>query len=315
MAGRLARALRTSMVFLLLIAIFSTDALAASISVKINTANTKVYASASTSAKYVKVKKNLKVTLKAYSNGWGKVVYKGRTGYVKLKYLNRTTPLKAYAAKNTTVYKYANSSKKLTSISKGTALYVIGLDGNYTRVQNKSGSVVGYVKTSAVTSKKPAVSSSSTSSSAASGMPSSLKSTTSKNGSSNTARIEYVIYVAQNQLGKPYSTDSNVPKSFDCATFTHYCYDKAKNGYIKSSAKTQGYDSRMDKISYSNLKRGDVVCFNTVSSDEDLSDHVGIYLGSGYFIHASSSAGKVIVSSMSSGYYKRTFSWGRRVFG
>ena len=62
------------------------------------------------------------------------------------------------------------------------------------------------------------------------------------------------------------------------------------------------------------LKRGDIVCFNTIS-DSDLVDHVGIYLGSGYFIHASSgtSNGKqVVVSSLSSGFYNRVFSWGRR---
>ena len=56
-----------------------------------------------------------------------------------------------------------------------------------------------------------------------------------------------------------------------------------------------------------------MVCFDTVS-DSDACDHTGIYLGNGYFIHASSAAKKVILSSLSSGYYKRTFSWGRRVF-
>ena len=53
--------------------------------------------------------------------------------------------------------------------------------------------------------------------------------------------------------------------------------------------------------------------FNTVS-DGDLSDHAGIYLGAGYFIHASSGQGKVVVSSLASGYYNQVFSWGRRVF-
>ena len=62
----------------------------------------------------------------------------------------------------------------------------------------------------------------------------------------------------------------------------------------------------------SGLRRGDLVFFNTVS-DGDLCDHTGIYLGSNMFIHASSGAGKVIVSNLSSGYYNRVFSWGRRV--
>ena len=36
-------------------------------------------------------------------------------------------------------------------------------------------------------------------------------------------------------------------------------------------------------------------------------------LGGGYFIHASSGAGLVIVSTLNSGYYKEAFSWGRRI--
>ena len=60
------------------------------------------------------------------------------------------------------------------------------------------------------------------------------------------------------------------------------------------------------------LKRGDLVFFDTVS-DSDLSDHAGIYLGNGYFIHASSGGGKVMVSNLASGYYNRVFVWGRRV--
>ena len=56
----------------------------------------------------------------------------------------------------------------------------------------------------------------------------------------------------------------------------------------------------------------DLVFFNTVS-DSDQCDHTGIYLGDGWFIHASSGSGRVVVSTLASGYYNRVFSWGRRV--
>lgn len=311
MAKRGSRIFRVSIICVLMLMLSGMDALAASISVKINTSNTKIYKTASTSSKYIKAKKNLKVTLKAYGNGWGKVTRSGYTGYVKLKYLDRVSPLKAYTSSSTPAYKSASTSKKLGTISKGTTVYVISFNGSYARVGNKSGSVQCYVRLNKLTTKKP----SSSSSSSSSGTSSSLKSTTSKNGSSNKTKIEYTIYIAQNLLGKPYSTSPNAPKSFDCARYTRYCYTKAKSGCVKYSAEAQGYDTGKSKISYSSLKRGDMVCFNTVSGDGDLSDHVGIYVGSGYFIHASSSAGKVIVSSMKSGYYKRNFSWGRRIFG
>ena len=85
----------------------------------------------------------------------------------------------------------------------------------------------------------------------------------------------------------------------------------------ETSAYTQGYDKRFTRIyEPRDLKRGDLVFFNTNDSDSDLCDHTGIYLGNGYFIHASSSAKKVVVSQFktsSSNYYERVFSWGLRI--
>ena len=60
------------------------------------------------------------------------------------------------------------------------------------------------------------------------------------------------------------------------------------------------------------LQPGDLVFFNTIA-DNDLSDHTGIYIGGGDFIHASSGGGHVMISSMLKGYYYTNFSWGRRV--
>ncbi len=148
-------------------------------------------------------------------------------------------------------------------------------------------------------------------------MPKSLASTTSSIGSNatNAEKIEYVIYVAQNQLGKPYIYGTAGPNSFDCSGLTTYAYRKV-NISLGRSAYAQGYESTTGaKIeSIDDLKRGDIVCFNTIS-DSDLSDHVGIYLGGGYFIQASSgtSNGKqVCISSITTGYYNRVFSWARR---
>ena len=137
-------------------------------------------------------------------------------------------------------------------------------------------------------------------------------------GMSDAQLIEYVIYVGQNQLGMPYiygaGYSTKNPKGFDCSGFTYWCY-KHIGEKLGNSAYKQGYNSGYTKISsISDLKRGDIVCFNTVN-DDDLSDHVGIYLGKGYFIHASSAGGKVMLSSLSKDYYKRNFSWARRIVG
>ena len=305
MTKRAVRWISVALALALAVALCAAGALAESIEVKLN-ASTKVYQSASTSSRSTKISKGLKVTLTAYGDGWGKISYKGNTGYVKLKYLDRVHPVKVYVTGSATFYKKAGSGKQGT-LSRGDVMYLLGVDGRYARVQNESGSKKGYVKSSLLSTSKVSASSSS---SASDSIPSSLR---SKTTSASESRIEYAIYVAQNQMDKPYSSHSDPPESFDCATFTHYCYGKAKSGSVRGSTKSQGYDDRYDKISYSNLKRGDLVFFDTVT-DSDLCDHVGIYLGQGYFIHASSAAKKVILSSLKSGYYKRTFSWGRRVF-
>ena len=141
---------------------------------------------------------------------------------------------------------------------------------------------------------------------------SSLASTTTSPGSTDASKLEYVIYIGQNQLGKPYIYGANGTSSYDCTGFTCYCFKQLRIK-LKRSAVDQGYDNTYPKItSISDLRRGDLVFFNTIS-DNDLSDHAGIYLGAGYFIHASSGQGRVVISTLASGYYNRVFSWGRRV--
>lgn len=135
----------------------------------------------------------------------------------------------------------------------------------------------------------------------------------------NAQKLEYVIYMAQSQLNKPYiygsgyTKDAN-PSGFDCSGLVYWSFLNA-GIRLQATAHRQGYDDSQAKIaSMGSLKRGDIVCFNTVDDGaDDLCDHTGIYLGNGKFIHASSSAKKVIVSTLASGYYSRVFQWGRRV--
>ncbi len=154
----------------------------------------------------------------------------------------------------------------------------------------------------------------------------SITSTTSEydENMTNAEKLEYVIYKAQQQLGKPYIYGSgyrNVsdPKGFDCSGLVYWSF-KQIGITMQDSAYRQGYKNtdksgkiKIKKVTMSQLKRGDVVCFDTVA-DGDLCDHTGIYLGNGKFIHASTgSSYKVLISSLASGYYKKHFSWGRRV--
>ncbi len=123
--------------------------------------------------------------------------------------------------------------------------------------------------------------------------------------------IELVITYALAQLGKPYIYGTAGPNSFDCSGLTYYCFKKI-GITLPRSAYNVGYATTLGgRISYSDLKRGDIVCFNTIS-DSDLSDHVGIYLGEGKFIHAPHTGTDVSIADMTTGYYLKNFSWARR---
>ena len=143
--------------------------------------------------------------------------------------------------------------------------------------------------------------------------------TTTTSGSSSTVKDtdystgEKIVALAKQYLGCKYVYARENPPYFDCSGLTQYVYKQF--GYsLKRTACLQGYDDTWPKIySISDLQVGDLIYFNTNETDADLSDHAAIYIGDGNFIHASSSAGKVVISSLSSGYYQTHFSWGRRV--
>lgn len=124
-------------------------------------------------------------------------------------------------------------------------------------------------------------------------------------------KIERLIEYARQYLGVKYVMGGNGPNTFDCSGFTKYVYKEF--GYtLQRSAYQQGYGDYGTKItSLSNLKPGDLVFFNTLP-DNDLSDHVGIYIGNNQFIHAGGS--KVNIADITSNYWKNVFSWARRVF-
>ena len=126
-----------------------------------------------------------------------------------------------------------------------------------------------------------------------------------------------VINEALLHLGKPYVYATEGPNTFDCSGFVFYCYKKIENIELLRSAKEQGYDETYPIIrNIWQLKNGDVVCFNTNLYDDDLSDHTGLYIGQGKFIHCSSGRKSgVIISSLLEGFYNERFSWGKRIIG
>lgn len=121
-------------------------------------------------------------------------------------------------------------------------------------------------------------------------------------------RADVVVASAVFELGDRYVLAACEPgRAFDCSALVSYCYGKIGVEF-RPLAVAIGYTEAFGRVyDMERLRRGDIVCFDTIS-DGDLSDHVGIVLGGGYFIHASSSAGMVIISPLSA--YGDFFSWG-----
>jgi cell wall-associated NlpC family hydrolase len=242
------------------------------------------------------------VSAEAESNGWVKVTYSGKSGYVSAQYL--TQPVAAVPApepvpepepvtdpvtevpeapvsddwRSTTANLNLRSGEGtsypiIKVIPSGTLLNVEGVSGTWAKV-TYSGST-GYVATAyLVASKAPATG-------------------------------EDIVEYASQFLGVPYVWAGNTPESgFDCSGFTRYVYanfgislprvsrDQAKNGAA---------------VTEEERKPGDLLYFGT----DGYVDHVGIYAGDNQVIHASSTNKMVVISSLQ--YYTATYMGARRL--
>ena len=107
-------------------------------------------------------------------------------------------------------------------------------------------------------------------------------------------------------IGVPYVFGGTSPGGFDCSGYVRYVFAQA-GIYLPRTADAQ-YEMGTP-ISTGELRPGDLVFFSTY--DYGASD-VGIYLGDGNFINASSSRG-VAIDSLYSGYWGSCYIGARRV--
>ena len=124
-------------------------------------------------------------------------------------------------------------------------------------------------------------------------------------------RVDVAERAALSQLGKPYVFGADGPESFDCSGLMKYAYARA-GVRLAHHAKTVANDDRYRTVSEpSELRRGDLVFFDTLAGGSRF-DHVGLWLGGGRFVHASSARAEVVVSEFDEKWRKR-FTWAKRV--
>ncbi len=104
------------------------------------------------------------------------------------------------------------------------------------------------------------------------------------------------ITVAKSNLGVPYRWGGVTPSGFECSGLVKYSYSKAGVTLPRTAA-----DMFKKGTKSKSLRTGDLVFF--AQSKASKPTHVGIYLGSGKFINASSSKG-VSITTLSNPYWK-----------
>lgn len=130
-----------------------------------------------------------------------------------------------------------------------------------------------------------------------------------KSNSSDKTRVatQRVLQIAHRYLGHPYRYGGSSSRGFDCSGFVLHVYRSA-GIHLPHSSRAQAAVGK--PVPRNQLQPGDLVFFRTRGRHIS---HVGIYIGNGKFIHASSARGRVRIDSLDKGYYKQRYAGARRV--
>jgi cell wall-associated NlpC family hydrolase len=107
------------------------------------------------------------------------------------------------------------------------------------------------------------------------------------------AHRDSVVRMARSQLGRRYIFGGTTPRGFDCSGFTRYLM-RALGYDVPRTAAQQARVGRAIPKDPRLLRPGDLLTFgrgNRVT-------HIGVYVGDGKYIHASSGQGRVVESRL-----------------
>lgn len=102
------------------------------------------------------------------------------------------------------------------------------------------------------------------------------------------------------QLNKPYQYGGYTPQGFDCSGLVYYAYQRSGIAIPRTSREQL---RAAHPIPLQELAPGDLLFFGERKKRQPL--HVGLYVGSGRFVHASTSKHSVILSLLDNPYWKR----------
>ncbi|KAB8141808.1 SH3 domain-containing protein [Chloroflexia bacterium SDU3-3] len=138
-------------------------------------------------------------------------------------------------------------------------------------------------------------------------LPKAVAKTTTKSGKSggtiNFSNVPVsgdLASYALNFVGARYRYGGTSPSGFDCSGLTSYVYAKYGVRLPRTAASQYGAGT---KVGPGELQPGDLVFFTGTAAKRGIT-HVGIYIGGGKMVHASTPRYGVQVSSLNSSYYQ-----------
>jgi len=268
------------------------------------------------------------VTLYETINGFYKIIYNGKTGYISTLYVKitgeKTTPTNSTSSTTPpalqptgvgtitasdflNVRKTASMDANVTVIGKlspNEKVDIYGLENNFYKI--KYSGQWGYIYKSYV--------------SLATDSSSNSQYTSNGQQYDTTATGNALVSYANTFLGTPYlwggttpaklgTTGKYISGGFDCSGLVLYVY---KHFGITLPRTSMDQINVGAPININNLNAGDLVFFTTDTTAPSEISHVGIYIGNNKFIHCPK-PGDVVKISELTGYYKDNFVIGKRI--
>lgn len=232
--------------------------------------------------------------VEAQLGGWYQVVYNGVKGYVSADFAEFSE-----TAEGTYQFDAATSgsdvnlraaagtgSAVMKNLKKaGTAVTVTGVSGQWLRVTDEGGKT-GYVRSDLVRYQRAAAT-----------------------GSAAQTAGDELVQTAMLYKGYAYRWGGMSPSTgFDCSGFVNYVC--AQHDITLNRVAQDIYTNDGTAVSKDELQPGDLVFFGWGPYSVT---HVGLYIGDGQMIHASTSTTGVILSDLNSSYYTRKYVGAKRV--
>lgn len=204
------------------------------------------------------------------------------------------------------------SAKRIMIVDRWTKVRVLGRQGDWSRIRLQNGRI-GWVLSRYLSPTKPPQTKQLANASTQ------RRTQPSKQASKRTASPRTDVLArsvgespstvrhALSYLGTRYRYGGSSSRGFDCSGFTSYIYRRHGINLPHSSSAQYRVGT---PVSRSELRPGDLVFFRTRGSRIS---HVGIYIGNGKFVHASSARGRVRIDTLNSGYYKQRYVGARRI--